>query len=276
METTSYLTVCVACKGVLSLLKANVAALSQQTLDKDQWKTVFLVTEKKQLPLIDAILKSSDLKTRYLTCFYKDSLQTLRNQALDSIKTPLIFFIDEDVILENPEHLKILVRLHKQHPEKTVLGGGYLSTKRGSFFGHSYNWISRLWMLENPGFAPAGNLSVKTTLLNVKCRFKSPLPYGFGGEEVHFLQQLQSTGGKFLWKKELDAPHWACHTLKDFLKRALVHGQSRSFQRSRRSFYKSIVQFIKQPGPLRVKIPALFYLFFVRLISAIYKLKRKF
>ena len=69
------------------------------------------------------LLKLFSLRAKLLTDFHKNSLQELRNQALNSIKTPLIFFIDEDVILENPEHLKILVYLHKRHEKETVLGG---------------------------------------------------------------------------------------------------------------------------------------------------------
>ena len=272
---TPCLTVCVACKGVSSLLKANLAALNHQTLDKRQWEIVLLVTEEHQLAVIEDILKSFTLNTKLLTCFHKNSLQELRNQALSSIKTPLLFFIDEDVILENTEHLKTLIHLHKKHPEEIVLGGQYLSTGRCSFFGQSYNWISCLWMLANPGLLPAGNLSVKTTHLNLKCRFKSPLPYGFGGEEMYFFKQLKATGGKSLWKKELDAPHWAFHTLSAFFNRAFVHGQSQAFQYSGGNFYQSAMQFIKQPGALKVKIPALCYLFLVKLTAFIYGLKRK-
>ena len=270
------LTVCVACKGIAPLLKANLSALDGQTLDKKQWEIVLLISEERQAEIVDKALKLFSLRAKLLTDFHKNSLQNLRNQALNSIKTPLIFFIDEDVTLENPDHLKTLVYLHKQHEEETVLGGGYLSLKGCSFWGLAYNWVVRLWMVENPGFVPAGNLSVKTAHLNRACHFKSPLSHGFGGEEVYFLNQIQATSGKSLWKKELDASHQARHTLKDFLKRAIVHGQSQAFQQiSGTSFYKSVRLFIKQKGSLKVKIPALFYLFLVRLISFAYRLKRK-
>ena len=77
------------------------------------------------------------------------------------------------------------------------------------------------------------------------------------------MNQIQAIGRKTLWKKELNASHQARHTLKDFLKRALVHGQSQAFQQtSGKSFRKSGGLFIKQKGSLKVKLAAFFVPFF--------------
>lgn len=271
------LTVCIACKGIPDLLKANLTALNCQTLDKKHWEIVILINTKEHLQLVEKFLKSLRLKANFFVRFQKNNLQELRNLALVRVQTPLLFFIDEDVILKNPNHLKVLIRLHKRHPEETLLGGGYLSSKECSFFGQAYNWISRLWMKENPGLIPAGNLSLKTSLLNPECRFKSPLPTGFGGEEIHFFNQVIASGGKALWIKELNVPHEARHNLRDFIERAIIHGKSRrAFFSSKKTFLKSFKRFLTQPGSLKVKIPAFFYLSLVQLTSLfVYLISKK-
>lgn len=267
------LTVCMALKGVPEILKTSLEALSQQNLRKDQWEIVLLVTEAHQLPLVEELVRGYDLKVRLFSCFQENSLEQLRNKALKEIPSDLLLFIDEDVILKNPEHLKTLLQLHEQYPETAVLIGGYVSPKGCSFFGRTYNWISRLWMMENPGLGPAGNLSVKTSHLNSHCRFKSPLPRGFGGEEIYFFKKIKATGGFALWKKELDAPHLACHTWWDFFNRAIWHGQSLGLEKenfSQSHIFQSAKLFIKQPGEIGIKVTAFVYLLLVRLVAVLY------
>lgn len=261
------LTICISCKGISSILNESLIALEKQELDKKKWKVILLVNDNKQLLSVEQAIKSISFSVEVLSCFYKNSLQGLRNKMLDQIKTPLLFFIDEDVILQNKNHLENLIRFHIGRSEMSALGGGYLSGKGCSFWGQTYNWISRLWMLENPGFSPAGNLSVKTNFLNLKCRFKSPLDKGFGGEEIYFFKKMRQFGEKYLWEKELDAFHKARHTFKSFLKRAFAHGKSQAFFPPKNNFYKSMIRFIRQPGSFSIKTTALFYLLVVRAVS---------
>ena len=270
------LTVCIACKGIPSVLKENLMALEKQTLNKSQWKVILLVPQKKQLSFVEQVLNSFSFQIEISSCFYKNSLQELRNRMLDHVKTPFLLFIDEDVILKNSDHLKNLLHLHDLYSEVSVLGGGYLSGEGCSFWGRVYNWISRLWMLKNPGFSPAGNLSVKMNLLELKCRFKSPLPDGFGGEEIYFFNQVHNSEKKYIWEKKLDTFHKASHTFNVFFKRAIIHGQSQSVFPYEGNFYDSAFLFIKQPGSLSIKTAALFYLILVTVVSVFYRLKRFF
>ena len=267
------LTVCISCKGISPVLNENLKALEKQELDKKKWKVILLVNSKEQLLSVEQEIKSLSFFIEVLSNFHQNSLQELRNRMLDQSSTPLVLFIDEDVILQNKNHLENLIHFHTLHSDVSVLGGGYLSGKGCSFWGQTYNWISVLWMLENPGFSPAGNLSVKTKSLNPECRFESPLPKGFGGEEIYFFKKMQQLGERYLSKKELDTFHRAQHTFKNFLKRAFVHGKSQAFFPPTNNFYHSIIRFIKQPGSFSIKTTALFYLLFVRTVSFFYKNK---
>lgn len=270
LKSSVYLTVCVSCRESPVLLEENLTALNRQTLDKTWWDIV-LLQRGESSPVLKKLLNSQGLTAKILTQAPNRPVHDLRNQALQKIKSSVLFFIDEDVILKNTRHLEILMGFHKQNPDWTVLGGGYLSSEECSFWGRAYNWVARLWMLKNPGLIPAGNLSVKTGPLKPSCRFKSPLKGGFGGEEVFFLNQVRDLGLRSVQKTELDALHLARHTLKDFLSRAILHGQSRAFQNPTDSSYKSAVSFIRQPESFFVKVAGLFYLILVRLTAVLCK-----
>ena len=232
------LTVCVSCKGLMP--ESCFKALARQTMPR--WEALLLIPEKETLPKIlrafqESFSSAGRPAVTVLTGSSKRSLQSLRNQAFLRARAPILLFMDEDVILKNPNHFKNLLSLHKEKPDIAVIGGAYLngcdsvsggSCKSGlSFWGRAYNETVRLWTLLNPGLSPAGNLSCKKALLNPAVRFKS---FGgfFGGEELHFLHQAQKTGGLFLRAKILDAPHCARHSFRDFVQRALVQGRAKA------------------------------------------------
>ena len=267
------LTVCISCRGKADLLKQNLTALSRQTLDKNIWNMALLFRGASP-KFLNKLLNELELSGQIFTQPQNHPIHELRNLAFQKINSPILFFIDEDVILKNKDHLQTLMRLHEQHSEWTVLGGGYVSSKECSFWGRTYNWISQLWMWENPDFMPAGNLSVKTQQLKPSCRFKSPLKKGFGGEEVYFFKQLKISGLRSVKKKELDALHLARHTFWDFLSRSILHGKSRAFQKTKKSFYTSLLYFFKQPESLSVKIAGGVYMFLVRVTSFAYRKSR--
>lgn len=262
------LTVCVSCREKSALLKQNLKALRKQTLDKNKWD-IALLFRGTPPPSLKKLLNALGLSVYIFTQDRNHPIHELRNQVFQKITSPLLFFIDEDVILKNTNHLQTLLDLHQQHPEWTVLGGGYLSSTECSFWGKAYNWISQLWMLKNPGFLPAGNLSVKIKHLKPSCEFKSPLKGGFGGEEIYFLNQIKALGLQSVRQTELDAFHLARHTLREFLSRALLHGQSRAFQNSKSSFYKSFLYFIRQPESFSIKLAGGLYLTLVFIVSLI-------
>ena len=266
-----FLTVCVSCRETPDLLEQNLKALSRQNLDKSLWDLVLLFRGETTPLFVKKLLSDLELTAKIFIQPRNHPIHELRNQAFQQITSPVLFFIDEDVILKNPGHLQALVRLHKQHPKETVLGGGYLSPTECSFWGRAYNWVSRLWMEANPGFLPAGNLSVKIQHLELTCRFKSLLKGGFGGEEIYFLNQIKLLGRHSLRKTELDASHLARHTFMEFLSRAILHGQARAFQNSKGSFRKSLFYFIKQPESFSVKLASGFYLTLVWIVSLVYK-----
>ena len=202
-------------------------------------------------------------------------LYEMRNLGMRRASAPLIYFIDEDVILENPDHLSLLMEWHKKYPQYTTIGGAYLDSLDCSFWGKVYNQTTRLWVKKHPGYAPAGNLSVKKTKA-FRARFVSRAPRGFGGEEIGFLKGLKDEGKVSLYLSEMDTEHCATHSLRSFIQRAWLHGISLAFekrQKSRPVF--SLLLFLKMKAPVGIKAGALVYLLIVRLSALIYRFKSK-
>lgn len=267
-KTQILLSVVVSCKGILKTLNKNLEALSRQNLSRELWEVVFILKKEQKHSDCISLIKDYFLSYKLLFLPKGEPIYEMRNLGLQNVNCSYIYFIDEDVILEEPDHLKRLVEIHKKFPELTVIGGSYLNHPDCTFFGRSYNWIARLWTKNQTSFVPAGNLSIKTNK-TFKARFYSPNPCGFGGEETYFLQSLQSEGHKSLWRKELDAPHLAFHSLKDFIKRAWIHGASLAFEKKTRQFFYSL--FLKEKASFTIKTAALFYLLLVRLSYFFYR-----
>ena len=260
----------VSCKGSASVLKKNLKALRLQDLDRKIWNPIFILGEKQKHSGCVSLIRKYFPLAQILFLSKYQPIYEMKNLVFQEDTPPYIYFIDEDVLLENPGHLSRLLELHRKYSEMTVLGGSYLDHPECTFLGRSYNWIARLWTKNQTHFIPAGNLSIKTGR-DFKARFYSPNPFGFGGEEVYFLQSLQSEGHKSRWSRELDVKHLALHSLKDFIKRAWFHGASLAFEKpSKRTSY---FLFFKEEAPFFIKATALFYLLLVRLSSFFYKIR---
>ena len=250
----------VSCKGLETVLKKNLQALSKQKLNQNLWEPLFLFQERFKQSACLSLIKDQFPSSKVLFLPRDKALYEMRNLVFEINSCPYIYFIDEDVILEDVDHLTRLIKLHKENSEFTVIGGSYLDHSECTFFGRSYNFMTRLWLRRNKDFVPAGNLSIKTHR-HFQARFFSPNSFGFGGEEVSFLQFLHSEGHKSIWKKELDTKHLALHDFKSFIYRAWIHGASLSFQKKKSS--SSPWVFLKEPAPFFVKIASFFYLLLV-------------
>ena len=261
------LSVLVSCKGLERTLSCQLKALKSQNLNPELWKPVFLfkrdLAEEKNKPAISLIKRFFPFS---LILFLEENqpLYEKRNMAFKYLNSLYLYFIDEDVILEDTSHLSRLITRHQESPDLAVLGGSYLNHPESTFWGSCYNWLVRLWVLahrtENfQDLVPAGNLSIKNHK-KFHTRFYSP--HGFGAEELYFLRDLHKKGAQSYADNTLSAPHLARHSFKDFISRAWFHGKSLSQQR-----IGSKSLFFKEPAGFSIKIMGLFYLLLVRFSS---------
>lgn len=266
------ISVAVSCKGILKILEKNLLALSRQNLSRELWSAVFVFKEGSKNSECISLIKEHFPVHKFLFLPREKPLYEMRNLVFDYVCSDYIYFIDEDVILDDSHHLSRLIEIHKKFPEMTVIGGSYLDHPDCSFWGRSYNWIARLWIKHQTSLVPAGNLSIKM-IKAFKSRFYSPGKFGFGGEEIHLISSLQKEGHTSIWKEELSASHLATHGLIDFIKRAWFHGVSLALEKRKKKL--SYVLFLKEPALFLIKISALFYLLLVRFSCLFYKIFRK-
>ena len=276
IQTSSFqskkLSVAVCCKGILDILRIHLQALKKQSLATGLWELFFIFRGNfKENMDCRRLIKEFFPSSKILFLAQDQAIYKMRNLIFNSCNSPLIYFLDEDVILEKATHLQSVLELHKSRPELTVIGGAYLNHLDSSFFGQTYNWLVRLWMKRHQSsshqdFVPAGNLSIKTNK-SFSARFYSP--HSFGAEEVYFLKSLHQEGFSSCWMKDLDTLHLSQHRFKDFIKRAWLQGKSLPKRDwfSKKNFY----MFFSEPAPYLLKLTALLYLLLVRLSSMISK-----
>ncbi|MBC6415363.1 MAG: glycosyltransferase [Bdellovibrionales bacterium] len=265
----------------MSILKLHLQALKKQNLVPDLWEVIFVFkAEQNSKFFLDSqsLIKRFFPKAQILSLSLNTPIYQMRNLGFSCASSPLLYFLDEDVILERVEHLQNVMTLHEKHPSIHVIGGSYLSHPESSFFGHCYNWLVRIWMKKyqmsrNQDFVPAGNLSVKLDK-KFSALFFSPNSSGFGSEEIFFLKKLHEEGFSSLWIKDIDAFHLAKHSFLDFIKRAWLQGKNLSLKKW--FSYKNFKIFFSQKGSFLLKTSALFYLLFVRLSALNSKLKNIF
>ena len=265
------LSVVVSCKGLDKILPLHLTALKKQDLNHNLWQAVFIFqtdtsenASSSSLKTVISLIKQYFPLSQILFLKKEQSLYEMRNLAFDRLDSSYLYFIDEDVILEDSHHLSRLMEHHQKYSELTVLGGAYLSDPRSTFWGDCYNWLVRLWVKAHrtanyQDMAPAGNLSVKNHK-KFQARFYSPS--GFGAEEIYFLRDLHKEGLMSYADSALDAPHLAQHSFKNFVQRAWIHGRNRPQKK-----LGAKILFFKEPAGFLVKITGLFYLLLVRFSS---------
>lgn len=277
-KSNTKISLAVFCKGLPSILELQLQALKKQSLNPSLWGLVFIFKANTNSFLEKTFLESKKQIQKFfpsaqtLVLPSSQKVYEMRNLVFKEIQSPIIYFLDEDVILDKSNHLEATLKLHSAYPSVTAIGGSYLDHPVSSFFGQIYNWIVRLWMKKHQSSSkqdllPAGNFSIKTDP-KLSARFYSPNPSGFGAEELFFFQSLHKEGFLSSWIPDLDAKHLASHNFKDFVKRAWLQGQALPEKDwfSKRNFKV----FLQEPAPFLYKCFALFYLFLVRL-SAIQK-----
>ena len=263
-SSSPLLSVVVSCKAVKKILSQHLYFLHRQNLSQELWQVVFIFREAGLSQSVHPLIKKHFPLSQVFCLKEGQAIYQMRNFAFDLINSPYLYFIDEDVILEDSTFLSRLIETHKRHPEFSVLGGAYLDHPESSFWGNCYNWLVRLWVKarktnQGQDVMPAGNLSVKAHE-TFKARFYSP--HGFGAEELYFFKTLHQEGLKSYVDEALNVSHLAQHTFKDFIQRAWNHGKSEPKQKSadKRLFFK-------EPAGFLIKIMALFYLLLVRFSS---------
>ena len=100
------LSVAVSCKGSVSVLKKNIKALSLQDLSREALEIpVFLLREKQKHSDCMFLIHEYFPLAQILFLSKNQPIYEMKNLVFQKDTHPYIYFIDEDVILEEPGHL---------------------------------------------------------------------------------------------------------------------------------------------------------------------------
>lgn len=162
-------------------------------------------------------LKFKDLNIKFLSCDL--GVNQARNLGIEFANTDLLFFWDDDCVLQNEFLLENYINLFDQYPELSALGGYYLPPLESSFLQTIYifqqnNWLNRGYNLRDNSheYLVGGNFSIrKNNIKNI--RFDSSII--FGGSESKFFLDLRQQGLKLRLDEKLSVVHYCLKYTRD-------------------------------------------------------------
>ena len=151
-----------------------------------------------------------------------------RNMGIRFSGGDILYFLDDDCLLSNKNHLKNLVLEHEKHPQVMGIGGPYRALKdlyglEKFYHEHSRKWIdsvsdSKIKVSQLVG----GSASYKREVFD-KGFYFDPL-ITFGGSEESFNQSLREQGWILLYNEKL----WVFHDVQlsglAFIRKSFMQG----------------------------------------------------
>lgn len=260
------LDICISSAGNDVLLLECLSSLKAQSLPLNSFR-VFVITKNSNLPAAKNLIDFFQFQFATVIGLNDFSAAKSRNWMINHSQSQLVYFLDEDCSLENPDHLKNLVAFHKIYPELTVIGGRYAHGALGTSWGEAYNFMCDSWLdqnlrlpaSKNNTYFVGGNISLKLNTLSRQIQFDEEL--GFGGEDLKYIQKLREHGHKTWLTNGLTVQHHSQHTLKSFFSRAWLHGKVKKSIEPNSAFQtlRKGPHFFKKRGPLKSKGLAALY-----------------
>lgn len=161
-------------------------------------------------------------------------LQSQRGQSrLDGLKKArgsILFFLDEDCELPDPQFLSRALQFVENNPPNSVVGGYYLNSQNSPYSAKAYNSLCNQWV----NVAKKNNVSenllggVFLTHRNVLSTFEERSTTMWGGEDTYLFRKLQEQGVSTLISPELSVIHNDQSSLSKWTRRAFLHGYNRN------------------------------------------------
>ncbi len=121
-----------------------------------------------------------------------------RNLGLEKARGGIMYFLDDDTVLDRPDHLHNLFDLFNQHQGPVLIGGGYRSLRGSSLPQRIYNATCNLWLekgvAQGEPILLGGNMSLRRQDLRPQIRFNETVFNG--GDEIFFHQQFRQAHPK--------------------------------------------------------------------------------
>lgn len=188
-----------------------------------------------------------------------------RQIGVDHGQSNIIFFFDDDVILDKKNILKNHADFHIKNSEVFACGGYYSTDSHQGIFSNLYSQRQKQWLDEaflDPqkiyaGYLIGGHFSVKRKLMQNN-NLKFDVNIKFGSSETDFFLSACSM------KQKLVLQRWSVkHALQDgplrLLRKTYLQGRGKKMIENKGHFYKTIYRSILVHNRLLEKMIALLY-----------------
>ena len=162
-----------------------------------------------------------------------------RNLGIRFARGDIIYFLDDDCLLQNKGHLKLLVAEHEK--SAIGIGGGYKSLENSHGMEKFYQdntdqWIKSSSVLKDQSAQlVGGNASYKREVFDKGFYFDSSIV--FGGSEESFNRSLRAQGWTLLFMDKLSVLHKVRLSWPAFIKKSFKQGMGSAKSHTREEGY---------------------------------------
>lgn len=188
-------------------------------------------------PLLEKIVQSFDKESPFPIKYHsagRIGVNSARNKGIEKAKSSKIYFLDDDVLIRNPQHLNILYKLSNAHPDIAAIGGSYYLSENSKLIDTVYHAICTSWLKEgnqkngNKRFhLVGGNTLYNKELLQQRLQFNEQIT--FGGSETELNLRLHKACDKYLFTESLDIEHATHLNVISLIRKAIRQGMGRCF-----------------------------------------------
>lgn len=210
-------------------LNLLLRSIYEQNFDKESYQV--LVVSNLKDHKTQKVYKSWEDKFYDLKYFEVGlkGVNLARNMGIRFSGCDVLYFIDDDCVIDNKNHFRHLLDLHNSKPNLTGIGGGYV-VRSSCIRPHQWiyvkgqeHWMNRVFNESNSLQLIGGNASYKSIVFRKGFVFDSEII--FGGSEIGFNNELRSFGYKLGSFSSLNVSHLVSDSVYSFLKKSFQQGQ---------------------------------------------------
>lgn len=159
-------------------------------------------------------------------------VNTARNLGLKKAMAKRVYFLDDDVLLNNPLHLKNMLTVADENPATAAIGGNYRLDPKAKIVDQVYHGICTSWIKKKSHsvYLLGGNTLYQTQ--NFKGHYSFNESITFGGSETELNLRLYNDGHSFYFSDKLTIDHHTDLSGFSLISKAIRQGMGRSLHES--------------------------------------------
>lgn len=216
------LSIIIPCKNISDSLFSLLQSCKEQTLNVQKFEILVIYNS-----LGNNLSTATSLENVRFFQILKKNASAARNLGAENATGRFLYFLDDDTVLPDKNHLILLIDLMEKFGDRSVLGGGYLNVPGTLVISRATNAIANLWLQYNLQHSAVqllgGNICVHSKIFK-DAKFPEELPWC--GEESVFLDSVRSNSGTVHYLPEISIFHVPKPGLKKLISRSWASGKN--------------------------------------------------